>query len=279
MSGTVSVVVTTYNDPRALGCVLAGLSRQSVAPLEILVADDGSGPETAACLDHWRPLLPAPLHHVWHEDKGYRKATIVNKTVLRATGDYVAFLDGDTIPHRHWLSDHRERSRPTRVLCGRRGRLGPAITPTITPEFVAAGGLERWFGPVGKSARARDSRKLARSLRLPFFASWLIGLKPRKLMGCNFSLPRAAFVAVNGYDEEFDVYWGEDRDLGERLHNSGMRMVPIINRACVWHLYHPESSMSPELHALRDAKIALRRTRCENGMDAHAGAEDCLSRS
>jgi glycosyltransferase involved in cell wall biosynthesis len=279
MDRTLSVVVTTYNAPRALGCVLAGLSRQSVAPLEILVADDGSTGETASCIEYWRPLLPAPLHHVRHEDKGYRKATIVNKTMLQAHGDYAAFLDGDTIPHRHWVKDHLERSRPNRVLCGRRGRLGPEITPTITPEFVVAGGLEEWFGPVGRSARARDSRKLARSIRLPFVVSWAIGLKPRKLMGCNFSLPRAAFVAVNGYDEEFDVYWGEDRDLGERLRNSGMRMVPIINRACVWHLHHTESRMSPELHALRNAKIALRRTRCENGMDAHAGAEDCRSRN
>jgi len=279
MSRTLSVVVTTYNASRQLECVLAGLSRQSTAPLEILIADDGSTEETVAGIAKWRDLLPAPLHHLWHEDRGYRKGTIVNKAVLRAQGEYLAFLDGDTIPHRHWARDHLQRSRPNRVLCGRRGRLGPRITPTITPQFVADGGLEAWFGPVGRSARARDSRKLSRSIRLPFLASWIIGLRPRKLMGCNFSLPREAFARANGYDEEFDVCWSEDKEFGARLGNLGMRMVPIINRACVWHLHHPESEVGDELHALCNAKIALDRVRCESGMDARAEGEDCLLKS
>jgi len=279
MPGAFSVVVTTYNASQHLACVLAGLRRQSVAPLEILVADDGSTEETAQTIEQWRPLLPAPLHHIWHEDAGYRKGTICNKAVLAAQGDYVGFLDGDTIPHRHWVKDHLERSRPTRVLCGRRGRLGPKITPKVTPEFIEARGLEEWFGPVGSSARSRDSRKLARSLRLPFFASWVIGLRPRKLMGCNFSLPRAAFEAVNGYDEEFNRFRREDRDLELRLQNFGMRMVPIINRACVWHLYHPELRVSAELVAERNEMLARIRTRCERGMNAHAGTDDCLLKS
>ena len=273
MARTLSVIVTTYNATHALECVLAGLSRQTTAPLEILIADDGSTDETVASIEKWRSRLPVPLHHVWHEDKGYRKATIVNKTVLHAKGDYLAFLDGDTIPHRHGVRDHLMRSRPHRALCGRRGRLGPRITPTITPEFVAGGGLEEWFGPVGKSARAHDSKKLARSVRLPYVVSWTIGLKPRKLMGCNFSVPRAAFIEINGYDEEFDIYWGEDRELEARLKRLGLKMVPIINRACVFHLHHTESRMSAELHALRNAKIASERVRCEVGLDSH-GEDD-----
>jgi len=270
MPGTLSVVVTTYQAPRALACVLAGLSRQSEAPLEILIADDGSTEETLDVIESWREHLPAPLHRIWHEDLGYRKATIVNNAVARARGDYIAFLDGDTIPHRHWVKDHRRASGPRRVLCGRRGRLGPRITPTIEPDFVAAGGLEASFGSIGRSARTRDSRKLARSIRLPLPLSWIIGLKPRRLMGCNFSLPREAFVAINGYDEEFNIYWGEDRELAARLKRLGMRMVPIINRACVFHLHHPEFPMSADMHARRNAKIASDRVRCELGMDARA---------
>jgi glycosyltransferase involved in cell wall biosynthesis len=40
---TVSVIVSTYNHPRALTLVLAGLERQTRAADEILIADDGSG--------------------------------------------------------------------------------------------------------------------------------------------------------------------------------------------------------------------------------------------
>jgi len=279
MNRSLSVIVPTYNATRQLECVLAGLSRQSTAPTEILIADDGSTPDTEAGIARWRDLLPAPLHHHWQEDKGFRKGMIVNKAAQHAVGDYLAFLDGDTIPHRHWVKDHLRRSRPSRVLMGRRGRLGPRITPTITPGFVARGALEEWFGPVGRSSRARDSRKLSRSVRLPFLVSWIIGLKSKKLMGCNFSLPREAFVKVNGYDEDFEFYGGEDRDLGVRLANLGMRMTPIINRACVFHMHHEESRLSPEQHAYIAAKCALGRTRAEIGMDARERGEACLLKS
>ncbi len=270
---SISVVLTTYNALNDLECVLAGFSRQTVDPVEILVADDGSSLDTVASIDKWRPRIGARIRHVWHPDTGRRKAAINNKAAQHARGDYIAFIDGDTIPHSYWVQDHLERSRPNRVLCGRRGRLGPKISPTITPEFVAEGGLEAWFGCVGQSARSRDSRKLARSIRMPFAVSWLIGLKPRKLMGCNFSLPRKAFFDVNGYDEEFSEYGGEDRELEARLRCYGMRMVPIINRGCVFHLHHEPHRVRPDVRAHCDALIALNRLRCERGIDSHAESD------
>jgi len=42
----ISVIVPTYNRPKALKLCLLSLSRQSVLPAEALIADDGSGPET-----------------------------------------------------------------------------------------------------------------------------------------------------------------------------------------------------------------------------------------
>ena len=42
----ISVVVTTYNRPQALGLVLRALLSQDQPPFEIVVADDGSGDTT-----------------------------------------------------------------------------------------------------------------------------------------------------------------------------------------------------------------------------------------
>ena len=42
------MIVTTYNRPEALRAVLAGFAAQSDRDFELLVADDGSGPETGA---------------------------------------------------------------------------------------------------------------------------------------------------------------------------------------------------------------------------------------
>ena len=267
MSWNASVIVPTYNAPRELDLVLAGLQRQSVSPVEFLVADDGSTESTAQLLEQWRAALPAPLVHVRHEDDGFRKSCIVNETVTRATGGYLCFLDGDTIPHRHWLKDHLFHARPRRVLCGRRVRLGADITPLITRSWVEQGVLEEWFGEV---ARSGDTRNYGRGLRLPFWLAYVLRVRPRKLMGCNFSLPRALYELVNGYDEDFDGFGGEDYDLGARLKNAGCRMTPLINRGCAYHLYHPMKSMSEDVRRIRNQKEALGRTRCDNGLDSHS---------
>ena len=179
------------------------------------------------------------------------------------------FLDGDCIPHRHWLKDHLIQARSHRVLCGRRVRLGPEITSTVRPEMVELGALESRFGAVANSARKRDTRRLGRGIRLPLWLAWVLRARPKKLMGCNFSLPRLSFEAINGYDEELDVYWGEDTDLGVRLKNLGCSMSPLINRGCVFHLHHSASKMSEELHRWRDERVALNRVRCDMGMDRH----------
>ena len=56
---SLAVIVSTYNNPRALNLVLAGLERQTRPPQEVLIADDGSGAETAALIESW--AQPAPV--------------------------------------------------------------------------------------------------------------------------------------------------------------------------------------------------------------------------
>lgn len=76
-----SVIVTTYNNPRALSLVIAGLLRQTVREFELVIADDGSGPETAALIRELAAQAPFPIRHVWHPDQGFRKCTISNAAV------------------------------------------------------------------------------------------------------------------------------------------------------------------------------------------------------
>jgi glycosyltransferase involved in cell wall biosynthesis len=73
-SPSVSVIVTTYDWPEALGEVLRGLQRQHTPPHEVLVADDGSDARTAELIAQWRERLPFPLLHVWQEHRGFRAA-------------------------------------------------------------------------------------------------------------------------------------------------------------------------------------------------------------
>src|SRR5216684_4297034 len=59
--GLIFVIVTTYDREDALDAVLAALSRQRDRGFEVVIADDGSGPGTAAIVAKWRARIGVPL--------------------------------------------------------------------------------------------------------------------------------------------------------------------------------------------------------------------------
>ncbi len=239
MNISASVIIPSYQAPRELDLCLAGLARQSTMPDEILVADDGSDHRTAEIIKGWDSHLNCRLVHVWHEDRGNRKGQICNQAVRESTGNLLLFIDGDSIPHSHWVADHLAASQRADVCCGRRVKLGSKITPTVNKQLIASGGLEKFFGPVSLSALSGDTRRFTLGLRLPKLLARILHPRPRKLMGVNFSLSREAFYAVNGYDEEWS-HRCEDKDLDLRLQRSGCKFAALLNRAVVYHLHHPE---------------------------------------
>jgi glycosyltransferase involved in cell wall biosynthesis len=70
----ISIIVTTFDREDALDAVLRSLSAQSDRRFEVLVADDGSGPGTAALIERWKPRLGVKLTHVWQDHRGFRAA-------------------------------------------------------------------------------------------------------------------------------------------------------------------------------------------------------------
>src|SRR5262245_58446538 len=91
----ISVIETTYEREDALDAVLRSLARQSDRRFEVIVADDGSGPATAALIERSKQRLGVPLAHVWQEHRDFRAAEMRNRALLAAHGDYCVFLDGD----------------------------------------------------------------------------------------------------------------------------------------------------------------------------------------
>ena len=260
-----SVIVSTYNEARQLDLVLEGLARQTSAPSEVFVADDGSGDETRELLEGWRARAPWPLEHVWHEDNGFRKWSISNEAIRRSTGDWLLFLDGDAVPHGRWIEDHVAASSWGEVLCGRRVKLGPKFTPEVDRTLVRSGRLERLLGPVTRSGLRGDSTRVGLGVRLPAPVARLLHPRPRKLMGVNFSVSRVAFEAVNGWDEEWPGRRG-DRDLDLRLLRSGAKFAALLNRAIVYHLHHFERPNSQAIQQRVRDEEASERVRARSGL-------------
>ena len=95
MDELISIVVSTYNWPEALDLSLKSLSAQTDSNFEIIVADDGSGCETARVVEEWCRKSPVKVIHSWQEDKGFRLARSRNVAVTRSAGKYLIFMDGD----------------------------------------------------------------------------------------------------------------------------------------------------------------------------------------
>src|SRR6476619_5866971 len=100
-----AVVIATYEQPRWLRLVLRAWASADVRPQRLIVADDGSGPETAAV------VREAGAEHVRVEREADRfgKCRAVNAGVRRARElgcDHLLFTDGDCLPARDLLARH-----------------------------------------------------------------------------------------------------------------------------------------------------------------------------
>lgn len=271
----ISLLVTTYNHPEWLEKVLWGLAAQSDRHFEVVVADDGSGPDTRTRIDGLRSALGVPVRHCWHEDRGYRKCAILNQAIVAAKGEYLVFLDGDCVPRRDFLAVHRALAAPGRFLSGGALRLPMGTSRAITEDDIRNG---RATAPGWLRAHGVPwSMRLARLGAGPRLARWLDALTPTRptFNGGNASLWRADALRVNGFDERME-HGGLDREFGERLEHAGVRGLQVRHRAIVVHLDHDRGYRRLEAvrrnRAIRDDTATIKRVRAAVGLDQYLAA-------
>jgi glycosyltransferase involved in cell wall biosynthesis len=99
---TVSVIMPAYNEADTIGYQLAALSRQEIlAPLEVIVADNGSTDGTLEVVESWRETLPQLVWIVADSVRGPSHAR--NSAARIARGEVLAFCDSDDEVDPRWL--------------------------------------------------------------------------------------------------------------------------------------------------------------------------------
>ena len=211
------------------------------APL-IIVADDGSDSRTSDVVHRYQSKLP--LVHVWHEDTGFRKTEILNKAIDAAekTGsvDYLIFTDGDCIPRNDFLDAHIRNAAAGRFLSGGYHKLPRITSNAITPELIACQDCFTltWLRGHGMPNSVRNAKLSVRGLTAKFFDA--LTSTRATFNGHNASAWMSDIVSANGFDSRMK-YGGEDRELGERLENAGIKGLGIRYRAICLHLDHDRS--------------------------------------
>ena len=213
--------------------VLESVSKQTVEPDYVLVADDGSGVGVQFAVREWRRRLRY-LTHVWQPDAAFRAARVRNLAALKTDADHLVFVDGDCLLPPTFIEKHRELIRPNTLLAGGRYLAGTQETKVLLS------------GQVNVDAALFTSVKFKsvslgplRDLRSKNWDS---------VRTCNFAVMRPDFLKVGGFDESY-IGWGrEDTDLVVRLINAGRTVRSGRFGACVYHLNHPvfDRSALPE---------------------------------
>lgn len=274
MKCSVSVIVTTYNRPDALERVLDALAKQTVPFTEILVADDGSTEATKQTIERCAQSSAVPIHHVWHEDKGFRAAAIRNRALAQATGTYVIFLDGDCVPRADFVARHVQLARPGWWVSGNRVLLSRAFT-----EAWLAGranhGLAGWSDWL-RGRLCQDLNRILPLIYLPGMA-WRERLAHRweGAKTCNLAAWKEDLMAVNGFEESFEGWGFEDSDLAIRLMRRGARRLDGRYATGVFHLWHPENdrSQSDRNWQRLQEVLASAHTRARHGVDGRGQEE------
>jgi glycosyltransferase involved in cell wall biosynthesis len=260
-----SLIVTTYNWKDALDLVLRSIARQLEMPDEVIVADDGSRPDTAELIASWAKRLPIPVRHVWQEDIGFRAGRIRNRAIVAAKGDYVIIVDGDMVLNAHFIQDHKRVAQRGFFIQGARLLTGPqAANAILTNKILDLG----FFSP--------DIRRRRHAIRNRFL-SWLLLRKAhvsqRAIRSCNQAYWREDLLRVNGFDEHMTGWGGEDNEIAARLYNIGIRRRNLKFGGLAIHLHHTSRKPSGENpnHRILQATIANGKTRCEVGLDQYIG--------
>jgi len=193
----VSIVVPSYNRPGLIVRTVHSLGVQSLpaADYEIVVVDDHSDPPVAEAFSGHRLGKNVRIIRC---DRNRGRAAARNRGIEVSSGDVVVMLDDDMEVVPGFLEAHLRihAGGDRRVVLGRIAA-APELGDDPFLRYLDSRGPEKV--PPGKPVPSK------------YFVTG------------NCSLARSAFERVGSFDESFDLYGGEDTELGIRLGKAGFR--------------------------------------------------------
>ena len=245
----VSVIISTYNQPEWLELVLYSYDIQTENHFEIIIADDGSDERTKRVIDKFSEQSKLSTIHVWQEDNGFQKTKILNKAIMASNSEYLIFTDGDCIARKDFVETHFKLKRNYCALSGGYFKLTKKISDSISKNIIREQKCfdKNWL--LGKGQP--KSFKLNKLTKSNIKASVLNTTTPTKATfdGMNVSCYKSDILAVNGFDERMQ-YGGEDREVGERMMNNGVKFLQIRYSAICVHLHHDRPYKNTEAEVL-----------------------------
>ena len=218
---TFSVIVAAYEVADVIADALDSLRRQTVAPLEVIVCNDGSTDDLELALEPYRGEIV-----LLHKENG-GEASAKNAAAREATGDFVLILDADDVylPERIGALTELARARPD-------------LDIVTSDGLLVAGG---------------------RPVQRVYDRSWRFEVddQRRAILQRNFifglaAVRRELLLEHGGFDES--IRWTTDWDLWLRLILSGARAGCVAEPLALYRLR--ETSLTARRRELLLGKLA-----------------------
>jgi len=224
-----SLIISIYKLQTELPLLLNALAKQSQIPDEVIFAEDAVSEDTIKVLSVESLKYPQlRLRLVQHEDRGFRKSEIVNKAVQLSSYEQLIFLDGDCLPHTHYVRAYSENLGRGKLLNAR---------PVYLPEDYRS----IFLGPNHQFIIPKTAGILfdaIRNRRYAIYFPWMpVKQRNSAMLGSSWACLKEDFIKVNGFDEEFcELGYGyEDIDISHRLNRSGVMCFVPKNRVIYYH--------------------------------------------
>ena len=233
----VSIIISFYERFEHLRCCLDSLRFCAKDFEEVIIADDGSSSETVDRLKELIPTYSFPIKHAWQAKDGFRLAFTRNNGIREAHGDYLVFLDCDFLALSGTIKYHLKAAKPGRFVAGLCKYTTQEQADRIFNKDISQELLEGIYQGLSERPITREHFSFIKYgilLKLRLVSS------RKQKCSSHFSIHRKDIEYVNGYDENFVGWGGEDEDLALRFIKAGFRGHSVIPYARVLHLWHPK---------------------------------------
>ncbi|PSV24287.1 glycosyl transferase [Photobacterium kishitanii] len=259
--------MSAYNNIEDLKLVLEGFQNQTDVNFSLCVADDGSTAELANLLTEFNHAAFS-IRHIWHEDKGFRRAAILNKAIASSNADYIIFTDSDCIPAINFIADHRNFASLNHYTVGIRVYLKEKLSQNIRNRTLPITQLKNTCYLLLQSIHGNVSKPE----QAIYFPDWSLPivkkLKPNLTrFGSNLAMSRESLLKVNGFDEDFEGWGYEDTDLLCRIEKIGLTPHGYLGRCRQYHLNHKTYPPSQNGRNLFLKKKEKNIVACINGIN------------
>jgi glycosyltransferase involved in cell wall biosynthesis len=262
----VSIIICFYERLEYLKKCLDSLRFCSKDFDEVVIADDGS---SEVIVNRLRKLIANydfSIIHAWHARQGSRRAACRNNGIRNASGEYLIFIDGDFLVLPGSIRSHVEASKPGIFLAGRCKYLSGELTHKLFNSHISDTMIENFYLQVPERPILKEHRDF---IKYGILRKLGLASCRKQTFGGHFSAYKKDIESINGYDENFVGWGGEDQDFALRMVKAGFTGRSVIRTARALHLWHPRElgdkhwKKGPNIEYFNRKKVPIF---CENGL-------------